>query len=171
MIQGCCFERLRVLIVDDNRFMRSLIATILHAFQIKNVVEAEDAMSAFQILRSFSADLIVTDLHMPMIDGIEFVRLLRTAQDSKNPHVPIVMLTGFSDVQNVVTARDAGVNAFLAKPVSARSLYSKIVFSIENPQPFIRSKMYVGPDRRRRSCGPPEGLEERRAGNNSERFR
>ena len=156
------FERLRVLVVDDNKNMRTLIRRILESFQVKSVKGAEDGELAFEILKSFPTDIIITDLNMPFMDGIEFVRLVRTDKDSKNPYIPIIMLTGHSEVPRIISARDAGVNAFLTKPVSAKSLYSKMGFLIEHPQPFVRCKTYVGPDRRRKNCGPPQGVGERR---------
>ncbi len=154
----------RLLVVDDNKNMRMIIRTILNSFQIRRVEEADGGGSAFQILMSFPANLIITDLNMPVMDGIEFVRLVRTDKDSKNPYIPVIMLTGHSELPRITSARDAGVNAFLTKPVSADSLFSKVAFLIEHAQPFIRCKTYVGPDRRRENCGPPRGVEERRVG-------
>ncbi len=156
------FEILRVLVVDDHRSMRILVRTILKSFGVKSVHEAKDGPAAFKVLNSFPIDMVITDLNMPVMDGVEFVRLVRMDKDSKNPYIPIIMLTGHSEVPRIISARDAGVNAFLTKPVSAKSLYSKMSFLIEHPQPFIRCKTYVGPDRRRKNCGPPQGVGERR---------
>ncbi len=162
-------ERLRVLVVDDNKNMQMLIKTILESFQIRSVEAAEDGRSAFQTLMSFPADIIITDLNMPVVDGVEFVRLVRTDKESRNPYIPIIMLTGHSDLPRIMLARDAGANSFLTKPVSAESLYSKMVSVIEHPQPFIRCGTYVGPDRRRKNHGPPRGVGERRADGTSKR--
>ena len=143
-------ERLNFLVVDDNRHMRLIVKSILYSFGVRSVVEAEDGADAFRELRTYSADIVICDWKMEPLDGIDFTRMVRTASDSPNPFVPIVMLTGNTEQRRVVEARDAGVTEFLAKPISAKSLYSRIAGIIEHPRPFIRAKHYFGPDRRRK---------------------
>ena len=155
-------DNINVLVLDDNRHMRSLVQSILHALGVKQIREASDAPEAFKELQHFHADVIIADWHMEPLDGLDFVRLVRTAKDSPNPYVPIIMLTGHTEYQRVCEARDAGVNEFLAKPISAKALYSRFASIIENPRPFIRTKTYFGPDRRRQNLGPPRGIPERR---------
>lgn len=99
---------------------------------------------------------------MDPMDGIEFTKLVRTAKDGRNHFVPIIMLTGFAQLERVIQARDAGVTEFLAKPFSTESLYSRIVSIVDHPRAFIRCKTYVGPDRRRRELGPRDGIADRR---------
>ncbi|MEO5375671.1 MAG: response regulator [Alphaproteobacteria bacterium] len=147
---GYNLERLNFLIVDDNKHMRALVKTILHALGSKNVTEAADGADAFKELRVFPADIIICDWNMSPLDGMDFVRLVRTGKDSPNPFVPIIMLTGHTEMSRVLEARDAGVHEFLAKPISAKGLYSRLRSIIENPRAFIRTSLYFGPDRRRR---------------------
>ncbi len=70
------FEKLRFLVVDDNKYMRTLVKAILHSFRIKTVDEAEDAIMAFKLLKSFPIDVVITDFNMPILDGIEFVKMV-----------------------------------------------------------------------------------------------
>ena len=151
-----------ILVIDDNKHMANLVTEILHALGVKNTRQAGDAALAFQELKHFLADVIIVDWHMEPLDGLDFVRLVRTAKDSPNPYVPIIMLSGFTEHQRITEARDAGINEFLAKPISAKSIYQRIASIIDNPRPFIRSKSYFGPDRRRKNIGPPRNLQERR---------
>lgn len=155
-------DNINVLVLDDNRHMRTLVQSILHALGVKNIREANDAAEAFKELMHFHADVIIVDWHMEPLDGIDFVKLVRTAKDSPNPYVPIIMLSGYTEYRRVVAARDAGVNEFLAKPISAKALYQRFASIIENPRPFIRTKTYFGPDRRRQNLGTPRGIPERR---------
>jgi DNA-binding response OmpR family regulator len=74
------------------------------------------------------------------------------------------MLTGHSEKRRVVAARDAGVTEFLVKPLSARALYERIVNVVVNPRPFVRTKTYFGPDRRRNLNPSYVGPERRRGG-------
>ncbi len=143
-------RQLNVLTVDDNRYMRFLVKTILHGLGIKNVSEADDGSDALKSLRTFSADVIITDWLMEPLDGLDLVRMVRTASDSLNPLVPIIMLTGYTESLRVQEARDAGVTEFLAKPISARAVYHHLIEVIENPRAFVNSRMYTGPCRRRR---------------------
>jgi two-component system, chemotaxis family, chemotaxis protein CheY len=155
-------DNINVFIVDDNRHMRNLVTSILHALGVKEIGEAGDAAEAFTELQHFIADVLIVDWHMEPLDGLDFVRLVRTAKDSPNPYIPIIMLSGYTEYRRVTEARDAGVNEFLAKPISARALYMRFASIIDNPRPFVRSKGYFGPDRRRINHGAPRGLKEKR---------
>ena len=95
------------------------------------------------------------------MDGLEFVRLLRTATNSPNPFVPVIMLTAHTETKRVMEARDAGITEFLAKPISAQQLGSRIRAVIEHPRPFVRAESYIGPDRRRRQDPDFEGPDRR----------
>ena len=157
------FDRLNILVVDDNRNMQTLIESILFALGVRNIHEAHDVKQAFRDLQYFHADIVITDWQMEPLNGLDFVRMVRSGDDSPNPYVPIIMLTGHTELHRVCEARDAGVNDFLAKPVSAKALYTRFASIIEFPRPFIRTKTYFGPCRRRRNLGTPRGMKERRA--------
>ena len=156
-------ERLNFLIVDDNKHMRALVKTILHALGVRNVKDAGDGADAFKELRHFPADIIICDWNMDPLDGLDFTRLVRTGKDSPNPFVPIIMLTGHTEMTRVVEARDTGVHEFLAKPISARALYSRVRSIIEKPRAFIKIANYFGPDRRRRHNPNYKGPERRKS--------
>lgn len=100
---------------------------------------------------------------MEPLDGLEFTRLIRTDKNSPNPMVPIILLTGHTEMSRVVEARDTGINEFLAKPISARGLYSRICMIIEDPRAFVRTDNYFGPDRRHQSNSGFGGVERRKA--------
>lgn len=154
-------EKLSVLIVDDHASMRHIVSTILHAFGINTVIEAVDGSDAIEAMRSHQPDMIILDWEMPGIDGVEFTELIRKANDSPHPFVPIIFLTSYSDKRHVIEARDAGVNEFLAKPVSAKAIYDRLMAIIYKPRPFVRSKSYFGPCRRRRVNPDYNGPERR----------
>ncbi len=155
-------DNLHVLAIDDNRHMRMLLQSILNALGVGKVTETGDATQAFEDLAEINPDLVIVDWHMEPLNGIEFARKVRTSKESPNPYLPIIMLSGYSDLDRVTEARDVGVNEFLGKPVSGKSLYSRFVTLIDNPRPFVRTKTYFGPDRRRQKLGPPNGTPERR---------
>ncbi len=154
-------ERLYFLVVDDNRHMRSLVRSVLRALGVRHIKEATDGADAYARLGIYAADVVICNWQMSPMDGLEFVRLLRTDTNSPNPFVPVIMLTAHTEAKRVVEARDAGVSEFLAKPFSAHQLYSRIRAIIEHPRPFVRAQMYVGPDRRRRQDPDFKGPERR----------
>jgi len=147
-------QDLNVLIVEDNSHMQLLLKEILRAFQIRNIRTANDGVDGLKELRTFAADLIIADWNMEVLDGLEFIRMVRTGADSKNPYVAIIMLTGHSEMHHILEARDAGMNEYLAKPVSAKSLYERICAVVERPRQFIKTRTYTGPDRRRMKSTP-----------------
>lgn len=142
-------NRLTVLLVDDNKHMITIVKTLLRGFGINHFLEANDAAEAFDIVRSEHIDFIIVDYLMDLLDGTDFVRLVRTGDDSPNPFVPIIMLTAYSERSKVIAARDAGVTEFCCKPVTAKELYRKVCSIVNSPRPFVRAGQYFGPDRRR----------------------
>jgi two-component system chemotaxis response regulator CheY len=161
-MMGYRLDRLTVLIVDDNQHMRTLIRTILESLGVAHILDARDGAHALEKMGQTQIDLVVLDWNMEPMDGLELTRHLRRSTDSPDPFVPVIMLSGHTERSRVMQARDAGVTEFMAKPVSARSLYARIVSIIENPRPFVRTGDYFGPDRRRQML-PFEGPDRRKA--------
>ena len=151
------FDLLKILLVDDNQHMRLLLTEILRAIGVRHVFEAHDGSEALHMMRRVPIDIVITDLSMKGLDGIDFVNLLRRSPESPNPFAPIIMITGHSTQRRVNEARDAGVNEFLTKPVTARSVIHRLTLLIEQPRQYIRCEDYFGPDRRRRAAPDYKG--------------
>jgi CheY-like chemotaxis protein len=158
------FNRLRFLVVDDNTHMRRIVRTLLHSFGAREVYEAEDGASGLEAFTHFAPDIIITDWAMPIFDGLELTQMIRQPGANANPYVPIIMLTGHSEKKRVTSARDAGVTEFMAKPISAKALYQRILKVVANPRPFIKTGDYFGPDRRRSASANYVGPERRKGG-------
>ncbi|MEE8275091.1 MAG: response regulator [Alphaproteobacteria bacterium] len=116
-----------VLVVDDNEHMLTLVGTILGAFGVESVGTASNARDALAHLRSIATDLMICDLDMKPTDGIALVRMVRSANGSLDPALPIIMLSAHEEPENVAAARDAGVDAYMIKPVSVRALYEYVI--------------------------------------------
>ena len=154
-------ESLRVVVVDDNRHMINIVKAILRGFGLKHIHEAEGAAEAFALLLSTPVDIIIVDLAMQPVDGIEFVKMVRTSPDSENRFVPIIMLTAYSEKPKVEAARDAGITEFCVKPVTAAEIYRKVVAVVNQPRSFLKTGEYFGPDRRRRKIETPADADRR----------
>ena len=160
-MSGLRFDKLRVLIVDDNQHMRKLVVTILQAFGVLTIYEAVDGEHAWTELHETNPDIIFLDWQMAGMTGLDFVKLVRNSPKSPNPFVSIIMLTGHSHIDHVRLARNAGANEFLAKPVSVKAIMARMLSVIEHPRPFVRTTTYFGPCRRRRPADDYQGPERR----------
>jgi CheY-like chemotaxis protein len=154
--------QLAVLVVDDNANMRKVVITLLATMGIKLVTEADSATAALLALHEQPFDVIITDLSMQPMNGIDLVRMVRMGRDSPNPHIPVIMLTGHTELDLVREARDVGIDEFVAKPVSVRGLYERLDAIATHPRPIVRSQRYVGPDRRAQRKSAHQGKERRR---------
>ena len=157
------FNRLRLLVIDDNPHMRRIIRTLLHGFGARDVFEAEDGATGLDAFTHNIPDIVLIDWAMPVFDGLELTKMIRQADSNANPFVPIIMITGHTEKNRVTAARNSGITEFLAKPISAKALYQRIVNVIAHPRPFIKTKTYFGPDRRRNTNPNYAGPERRRA--------
>ena len=142
-------QNVSVMIVDDYAPMRKLVVSLLRELGISRLCQAPSGEAALKSLKDFEPDVILADAIMEPMDGLEFTRKVRDGEAGVSPFVPIIMISGQAEMQHILKARDAGVTEFLAKPISARAIYSRLCNVISNPRPFIRAPNYFGPDRRR----------------------
>ncbi len=125
---------------------------------INHVKTTADAVRA---VRSQATSFLITEWDMKGTSGVDLVRYLRRSNESPNRALPIVMLTGRGELNDVQVARDAGITEFVVKPFTSQTLFSRIEQVIDHPRSFVVSQSYVGPERRRRGL-PPPGMEDRR---------
>jgi CheY-like chemotaxis protein len=146
-------EIIRVLLLEDNMSMRTIIHTILQGLGGFEVYEAADTVSASRIVRERRIDLALVDFQLERGDGVQFVRDIRRSPADELRFLPIIMVTGHSERLRVEEARDAGVSEFVAKPLTAQALMARLEAAVMRPRPFVSSADYFGPDRRRRRAG------------------
>lgn len=151
MAQKYDFSDITVMIIEDNLFMRQLIRKMLHGFGVRHLMEGADGSEGLEILSRDFVDIAICDWLMDPLDGCGFTQTVRTATDSPNVHLPIIMITGHTEPWRIRFARDAGVTEVLAKPISALTLMQRMVHVIEEPRRSVDTFAYSGPDRRRRT--------------------
>ncbi|HAD03705.1 MAG: hypothetical protein A2091_06970 [Desulfuromonadales bacterium GWD2_61_12] len=108
-----------ILIVDDSPSMRAILGDMLEKEGYK-VVEANDGHEGFKIVEYLKVDLIITDLSMPVMDGIQFVREAKKLPLCR--FVPIVVLTSEEDSRRLEEAKKAGASTWLSKPFKENQL-------------------------------------------------
>ncbi|MDH5187539.1 MAG: response regulator [Rhodospirillaceae bacterium] len=137
------------LVIDDEKPMRTLIKNALQNYGIRTILEASSAEEAITNLKHQQVDLIFIDEEMPGMSGAEFVFRARRGALPINKTIPIIMVTSHLEQEHIKLSRNAGVDEFLAKPVSAAALYKRVYNSIMAQRPFVEdADGYRGPERR-----------------------
>lgn len=149
--------KISVLIVDDSLHIRRLAMTMLRSFGCTNIIEAKSAQQALDILNRKTVDLALIDwmLEDRGQTGMHLIREIRRSPHEHITYLPVIMMTGHTERDNIENARDAGVTEFLAKPFTAKNLHARISALIDQPRPFVKTRSFFGPDRRRRDDAPP----------------
>ena len=126
-------EDLRILIVDDQRSMRGILRRLLNDIGVRDIIEdssGEDALEKIQTANEKAPDLVICDLYMEHVDGLEFCNLVRRQKVEKPAGTPIIILTGERDKMMVDVAKQAGATTVLSKPISAPELKTGISTAI-----------------------------------------
>jgi len=115
-------EALRTLIVDDSPVMRKIVARTLRqaGIVIAQVIEAGNGAQALDILRHETVDLVLTDVNMPVMDGLELVRQLQALDCARG--VPVLMMTTEDSEPQVLAALSCGVKGFIRKPFTPEQM-------------------------------------------------
>ena len=145
------FRKLKVLVVEDSAEMQRLLVALLDSMGVGQVIVARDGEKGLAAFAGERPDIIVTDGAMVPMDGYEMTRRIRAAEagGDANPDVPILMISGHVGRENVSHARDQGVTDYLAKPLSASTLYEAIVAAVSKPIHFVEKPGYRGPSPKR----------------------
>ncbi len=139
----------RILLVDDEHYMRKVVRTMLIGLGVRTVYEAEDGPSGLAMIRAHAPDIVILDWEMPGLNGPSFVRMVRSPETFPLPEIPMIMLTGHGERARVVEAVCLGVHEFLLKPVSTKALRDRLVSVLVNPRPIVSSGAYYGPKPRK----------------------
>lgn len=143
--------KIHLVVADADQQMGRVTADMLDAIGFGKVTHVAHGKRALDVIRHDGADIVVTDWHMPVMDGIALMRYLRRSEDSPGRTLPIIMLTARAERPDVEAARDAGVTEFVVKPYTTRTLFTRIGQLIEHPRPLVFSANYAGPERRRKA--------------------
>ena len=135
----------KIVIVDDEHYMRKVVRTMLMGIGVRTVYEAHDGPKGLDMIRSVGPDVVILDWEMPGLDGAGFVRMVRSPGTFPLPNIPIIMLTGHGERSRVIESVQVGVNEFLLKPVSSKALKDRMIAVLTNPRPFVRNGDYYGP--------------------------
>lgn len=144
MIQG-----LNILLVDGNAYMRRLTRTMLMNLGAKSVMEASDGLAALEAIRIYDPDVVLLDWDMPVLNGMEVMRIVRSPGVFPRPNIPIIMLTNRAYRSYVIEALRAGVHEYLVKPTSPKALHDRLLSIVVKPRPMMQLGEHYVPKPRR----------------------
>jgi two-component system chemotaxis response regulator CheY len=147
-------QDLSILIVDDNQYMRKIVRNLLVNIGVRKVYEASDGIAGLDAIRIVTPDIVILDWELPLLNGAEFVRIVRSPGVFPVPDVPIIMLSSHGERWRVVEAVRLGVNEYLRKPVSAQALLDRLTSIIAKPRPVVQLGDYYGPEPRKLVTDP-----------------
>ena len=148
-MQSYDLMQVSVLVLEKHLLIRKLLTDVFNVFGAPTIQSTPDPEVAWDMFQQFPVDIILCDW-TEGLNGMKFLTRVRQDEDSSDSFVPVVICTANTEYRHVCTARDNGMTEFLAKPISAHRLYSRICALVENHRPFIRVPDFFGPDRRRR---------------------
>ena len=137
------------IVADDSRTAREIVVMALGSAQVNDVRQAADGGIALRMISERCPDFVILDIEMPH-DGISTLGKIR-AMPHPERATPVLIMTAHASLQHIATARDAGANGIITKPLSVDKILSRVVALLVQPRPFIEAPGYMGPDRRQRS--------------------
>lgn len=152
---GKKLSELSVLVLDGDTGYRRLMVSELRNLGVSSVKSADKPEDALEILTSHQIDVMVTEFYIP------FIKFVRASKKTAVRTLPIILVTNRMVKEDVLAARDAGINTFVAKPVSASALCEQILRAVNDARPIVASEDFTGPDRRRRGDGTFNGPDRR----------
>jgi two-component system chemotaxis response regulator CheY len=115
---------MRILIVEDSPTMRQMIAMALRRLRGIEIDEAGDGVEGLKKLKSSEYNLLISDINMPIMDGLKLVGLVR--QDPRYTSIPIIIVTTESGAEDRARAMALGANAYITKPIQAPVVLAKV---------------------------------------------
>jgi DNA-binding response OmpR family regulator len=145
------------LIVDRDHYTRGLIAQMLRGFGMQSPVFADDGEEAKAYLKENLPDVCLIEGDLTDMTSAALLGWIRRQSKTQLRFVPIIVMSGYTQLRMLSTARDGGAHIIVRKPVSPQSLFDRILWVARNARPFLETNSYVGPDRRFHDITPPDG--------------
>ena len=156
------FADMSVVVVDDSRNFLKLVRSILRNFGLKDCTCFDDPVDALAYLEIHSVNCVIMDLVMPKMNGFELAHKIRHSTEIANRLIPIILVTGHANRENIGKAISSGIDEVLVKPFRPVDLRKRLFSIASKPRGYVdTAKNYVGPDRRRLN-DPSQGEANRR---------
>ncbi|WP_041796122.1 response regulator [Pararhodospirillum photometricum] len=138
-------------VLDTNEQSRQFMVALLEGLEMGEVVALATPEACLEWLAAgHRPDVLLIDMALVPMSGVAFTRYLRHVVGGRAAYLPVILTGQRADRDALAEARNAGVNEFIAKPISAAGLAARLHAVLEAPRPMVRTGDYFGPDRRRR---------------------
>jgi DNA-binding response OmpR family regulator len=151
------------LLVDRDHYTRGLIAQMLRGFRMDPPAFADNGEEAKKFLKENQPNICLIEGDLADMSSADLICWIR--RQGKNPlrFVPIIVMSGYTQLRMISTVRDGGAHIVARKPISPQVLFDRILWVARNTRPFLETDKYIGPDRRFHDILPPDGLFKREA--------
>lgn len=144
------------LLVDSETYTRGLVAQMLRGFEMDPPTQVDRGAAAKAHLQHQCPDICLIEAVLPDMTSIDLIRWICRLKGPVR-FVPVIVLTGYTQLRTIASARDSGANLVVRKPVSPKALFDRMLWIARSARPFIESDNFIGPDRRFRTIDPPDG--------------
>ena len=145
-------REVKAVIVDSNRFNRSLLSEIMRTIDVLEVHQARSEKDAIRILDEKRITVMLLEWsELNEMDSLALSERIRRMHDDFSRRVPIIAASSAFTKEQLVKGRNAGIDEFLKRPCSPNDVINRLKMVIETPRPFVDSKNYIGPCRRRKN--------------------
>ena len=155
-------ERAAILLLDDTPMGMSILVQIVTGLGAKTLYRCSSVEQAQEVAAQYEIDLAIVDAMAPEGKGYDFVEWLRREAQEPNCYCPTLITTAHTPASDIVRARDCGGHFIIKKPIAPIVMLERIIWVAKAGRPFLFTGTYVGPDRRFRDDGPPDGVGRRR---------
>jgi CheY-like chemotaxis protein len=145
------------LLVDRDQFGRGLVAQMLRGFGVTTILTADRGSDAVEILGQNCPDVTFIEGESLDIPTAELIRWVRVNPNKNLRFMPIIVLSGYTQLRLISVARDGGANLVVRKPISPQVLFDRLLWVAAVNRAFLESPTYNGPDRRFHAVDPPDG--------------
>jgi two-component system chemotaxis response regulator CheY len=142
-------ERLGILVVDENQYMRRMTRMMLMNIGAKSIYEAADGLVALDVIRNANPDVVLLDWDLPILSGPQLMHIVRSPGVFARPFLPVIMLTNDASRTRVSHAMRLGVHEFLLKPTSPKMLQDRLLSIMLRPRPMVQIGKYFVPEPRK----------------------
>ena len=149
------------LIADRDAFTRGLIIQMLRGFGLDNLLVANNGEETKSLLGSNKPDILFIEGELPDMTSADLIDWIRRHTPNPLRFVPIIVMSGYTQLRLISKARDGGAHIVIRKPISPQALFDRIAWVAHFGRPFLETNNYVGPDRRFHDIPPPDGKSKR----------
>ena len=144
------------LLADRDAFTRGLVARMLRGFGLENLMITGTGEEAKHLIQNNSPDVCFVEGALPDMATADLIGWIRRQPSNALRFMPVIVLSGYTQLRLIAAARDGGANIVIRKPVSPQALFDRINWVARVSRPFLETGTYIGPDRRFHSIPPPD---------------